>query len=107
MAEVTHAGKDHRDVVLVSSSDDFFVTHRTTRLDNSSGTGLNRGQKTIRKREERIRRYDRTLGAQFVLASILASFFCFPGCNARAVNAAHLACTNANGLAVFDIDNGV
>ncbi len=93
--------------MLIGCGNDFFVTHRATRLDHGSCTGLDRRQKAIGKREERIRRNHRAHGAQCGFTRIFTGFFGFPCRNARAVNAAHLPGTNTNGLAVFDIDNGV
>ena len=41
MAEVTFTGKDHGDTAFISRSNHFFITDRSARLDDRSGTGVN------------------------------------------------------------------
>ena len=62
MPEMAHPGQDHRQIVLISGGNDFIVTDRATGLDDRRSTRFNSRQQSIRKREERIRRNDRTLG---------------------------------------------
>ena len=52
--EVTDAGEDHRQPLPIGRTDHLVVAHGATRLDDGRGTGLGRGQQSIRKREEGI-----------------------------------------------------
>jgi hypothetical protein len=58
--EVTGAGKDHGQAMFVGGGDDFFVAHRTARLDDGLGTGFGQHVDAIAEREEGIRGDDRT-----------------------------------------------
>src|SRR2546423_1012859 len=62
MAELTHAGEDHRDVVLVRGLDHFLIADRTTWLHDCRHSSLRRLLDAVAEREECIRSHHRTLG---------------------------------------------
>src|SRR5712692_3799923 len=54
MFEMSYAGEDHRETVLVGGSDNFFVAHGTTRLDHSRDSMLRGFVNAVAKREKGI-----------------------------------------------------
>ena len=62
MSEVSHPGKDHRDVVLICGRDHFFVSNRASRLNDGHGTRLCSCIHTIPERKHRIGCQHRALG---------------------------------------------
>ena len=52
MTKMTNAGKDHRHIPLIGGGDYFFIAYRTARLNRTAGTGIGRGEKSIRKWEK-------------------------------------------------------
>ena len=54
MAEMAHTREYHRDTMLISSSNGFVITHRTTWLNDSRDTYFSSIVDAITEREERI-----------------------------------------------------
>src|SRR5207247_7721920 len=93
MPEGAHAGEDARDAVLVGGGDYFVVAHAATGLDHGARAGLGERVETVAEWEECIRRYRRTGERQLGRRG-------FERGDAHAVDAAHLACADAERRAV-------
>ena len=79
-------GEDHGDPMLVAGGDDLIVLARTTRLDDGDDAGLRCSMDRVGEREECIGGEDAPLG----------SFARFDDRDFDAVDATHLASTNAD-----------
>src|SRR5713101_541402 len=83
-------GKDHRHVVLIGSSNYFFVANGTTRLNSAGCTAVRGGDQPIREWKKGIARdraaFEREPG-----------FVRFPNGNARSIDTRHLPGANAKG----------
>src|ERR1700761_2053243 len=97
MPEVANSGKDHCDAKPIGCCDDVSVLHRATRLNDCGCAGFYDGFQTIREGKECIGGCDCSLERQHGLHS---TEFC-------GVYTAHLACADADGLAVARVDDGV
>ena len=100
MSEVAEAGEHHRDVVLVGSRDDFFIPHRTARLNRRSRPRFRCGDKPVSKREEGIAANDASVQGEIRLARL-------PHGDPARIHAAHLARANAQRPSLARIDNRV
>ena len=56
VAEVAHAGEQHRQAGLVGGGDDFVVADRAAGLDHRRGAGFDRGEQAVGEGEEGVRR---------------------------------------------------
>jgi hypothetical protein len=54
VTEVACASEDHRNTMLIGSSNDFFIAHAATRLNRAACAGRNDHIQAIAKREKRI-----------------------------------------------------
>jgi len=97
VAEVADAGEDHGEVEAIGGGDDVLVADRASGLDDGGGSGLGYGFESIGKGKEGVGGGDAALEWQHT----------FHGAEARGVDAAHLACAHADGLAVARVDDGV
>ena len=61
MTEVTHAGEDHREAVLVRRRDDLVVAHRAARLRDRRRARLGRQRGAVGERKQRLGHQHRTL----------------------------------------------
>jgi hypothetical protein len=55
VAEVTHAGEDHRQTGFVGGLDDLIVAHRAARLDHHGRASFDSGQQAVGEGEEGVR----------------------------------------------------
>ena len=85
MLEMSFAGKDHRDSVVVRCGDDFIIFFRAARLRYCSYACPGGVFNVVREREERIRGHDTTVR---LVAGVLKS-------NQAGLNAIHLTCPYA------------
>lgn len=86
MLEVSLAGKDHWNAMLVTGRDNFVVLPRTPRLNDRDNPSLSRSVNGIGKRKKCIR-------GQYAPLGLLSCLF---DRNFNAVNSAHLTCTDTN-----------
>ena len=100
MPKVANAGKYHSNVRLIGRLDNLIVTHRSTGLDNRRDSSSGSRIDAVSEWEERIRGHYRTLYFQLLIGSLYSS-------DSGAVDAAHLAGTDANGLIVLAIHDGI
>src|SRR5690606_30989788 len=100
MTEVAHTGKHHRHAVLVGGGDHFLVADRAARLDHAGDAVGGGVVDTVAEREEGV-------GGHHGILHFQARMLGLDGRDACGIDAAHLAGTDANGLAVFRIDDGV
>ena len=100
MSEMTHAGKDHGDMVFVGGGNDFIITHGAAGLNDGGNAGLSSGIDAIPEREKGIRSHDGTGNHQAFVGG-------FDAGDTGRIHAAHLPCADTDGLAVFAIDDGV
>src|SRR5215510_12986880 len=61
VAEVPHAGEDHRDAALVCGSDHYLVAHAAPGLNYRGGAGLGQRVEPVSEREKSVRRHDRAV----------------------------------------------
>src|SRR5712671_6490429 len=87
MAEMAHAGEDHRQVETVGGGDDFFIADRATGVNEGCDSVFGCLFHAIRKRKERVRAND--------CASQRQDGFCRP--DPDGVHAAHLTGADAHG----------
>ncbi|ABA48884.1 hypothetical protein BURPS1710b_3404 [Burkholderia pseudomallei 1710b] len=88
VTEVAHARHDHRDVVLVGGGDHLVVAHRAARLDHAGRARRDDDVEAVAEREERVRRDGRARERE-------ARVLCLDARDARRIDAAHLACADA------------
>ena len=88
MAEVAEAGKDHRHIALVGGGDDFGVAHGAARLNGAGRARVGRGDQSIGKWEKCVARDGAAVKREARLVR-------FPNCDARSINARHLAGADA------------
>src|SRR5690554_78661 len=100
MTEMTHAGKDHSDTVLVCGSNNLVVANGAAGLNNGPDTIFRGVIYGVAEREEGVGCHDRAGNFQILVSGL-------NGCNFGTINTAHLARSNANGHAVFGVNNGV
>ncbi|MPL60780.1 hypothetical protein SDC9_06342 [bioreactor metagenome] len=107
VAEVPHAGEHHGQATLVRRVDHFLVAHRAAGLDHAGGARLDRLEQAVGEGEEGVRGDGRALRRAFGKAHGLRHPFGLLRGDHRAVDAAHLAGADADGLAGLGIDDGV
>src|SRR5580658_10788923 len=100
MAEMAHAGKDHRHVVRIGGGDDFGVTLAAARLDDGADAVAGGHVEVIAKRQERIRCHHRAGETQVFVGRLHRR-------EARRVNAAHLPGADAECALLACEDDGV
>src|SRR5437879_6637729 len=72
VAEVAHAGEDHREAEAVGRGDHFFVTYGAAWLCDRGGSGLGGERGTIGEREQRFRNEHRSLKSDLEARGLLA-----------------------------------
>src|SRR5690554_6772932 len=97
---MAHSSKDHGDPMLVGSCDNFFVTNRSTGLNNGSNTSGSSSVNSVSEREEGIGCHHRACYLKVLISS-------FDTSDLGAVYTAHLAGANANRHTVFGIHNRI
>ena len=97
MSEMPNSGEDHGHAQPVGGGDDVLVFHRATRLDDGGGAGGCDRLEAIGEREEGV---GGGHGAGKGEHGLLRAEF-------GGIDAAHLACADADGLAVARVDDGV
>ena len=100
MPEVAHAGEDHGDAAFVGGGDDFGVADGAAGLDDAGCAGVGQHVQAVAEREEGVAG---GCGAGQAQAGVLR----FDAGDAGRVQAAHLACADADGHAVLAEDDGV
>lgn len=100
VTEVAHVGEQHAHAVFVGGVDNLLIAHRATGLDDAGDTGGSRGVDTVAEREEGVGGHDGARHGQPFILGLDAG-------NLGRVDAAHLAGADADGLAVFGVDDGV
>ena len=97
MPEVADAGEDHGYAQPVGGGDYVLILDAAAGLDHGRRARFCNGFKTVRKREEGVRGGDAARKREYG----------FHRAEPRRIHAAHLACANAECLAVFGVDNSV
>ena len=97
MPEMPHAREDHGDAQLVCGGDYVLILDAAAGLDDRRRAGLGYGLKAVGEGEKRVGSGDATGAPKHALH----------GAEAGGVHAAHLAGADAEGLAVFGVDDGV
>ena len=97
MTKMSNPCEDHGDSEAICGGDYILIFNAAARLDDSGGAGCGHGFKAVWEREEGVRGGHATLKRENG----------FHGAEFGGVHAAHLACADAESLAVLGIDDGV
>src|SRR5215217_8226015 len=97
MFKVTHTCKNHCQVMLIRSSDDFLITYRPARLNHCGDTCAGSLVHTISKRKKSIRRKHTPFKWQL----------CFHCSYLYRIDAAHLPRADTNKLPVARVNDSV
>lgn len=100
MAEVACAGEGHGHAAFVRGGNDFRIADRAAGLNGSGGTGGSSCDEAVCKREK-------CVAADHTAFKGEAGFTSFPDRNAAGIDAAHLACTDAERAIGTDVNDGV
>src|SRR4051812_19430968 len=100
MAEVTHAGEDHGNSMLIRRGNDFGILLRTTRLDDRADSIFRSDVEAVAEREERIGGHDGAGDFQLLVRG-------FDCCDAGGIDAAHLPGADTDGHAIVSENDGV
>ena len=95
-----HAGEGHGHIGSIGGIDNQLILDGTAGLNNSSNSCFGCGFNTITEGKEGI-------GGHYGAGDFKVLIGCLDTGNPGAVDAAHLAGSYANGLLVFDIDDGI